>query len=290
MSDDGGSLDDDDRLGRLEGIQQHLQDLEEIGYPFLHLPDIFEHDPVAKPPYLVSDSFIPESVGGNIRVVHRDPEEDIHDSLATENLEQMLGSYLPGGYKQRWGNFNLWQGRWEPVQERPGSADIAPMFEFDDRLPLSDLLGTEREDYTGYELPTEDVTIYLPRTMHVRRLPYDTRYCWHEEFENISPPKEAYENACDAAAYLTAHSLDSGVFEHADYLNVNAPEPVEGHDPEMAITRPSEVYDMDASHEDHTVRLHDRIWERMATGEVPDPPGTDRRAKERDVEGLFDPE
>jgi hypothetical protein len=185
MSDNGESLDDDDRLGRLEGIQQHLQDLEEIGYPFLHLPDVFEHDPVAKPPYVVSDSFIPESVGGNIRVVHRDPEENIHDSLATENLEQMLGSYLPGGYKQRWENFNLWQGRWEPVQERPGSADIAPMFEFDDRLPLSDLLRTEREDYTGYELPTEDVTIYLPRTMYVRRLPYDTRYCWHEEFENI---------------------------------------------------------------------------------------------------------
>jgi len=185
MSDSSEPLDDDDRLGRVEGIQQHLQDLKEIGYAFLHLPNVFEHDPVAKPPYVVSDSFIPESVGGNIRVVHRDPEENIHDSLATENLEQMLGSYLPGGYKQRWENFDLWQGRWDPVRNPPGRADIAPMFEFDERLPLLDLLGTEREDYTGYELPTEEVTVYIPRTMHVRRLPYDTRYCWHEGFQNI---------------------------------------------------------------------------------------------------------
>lgn len=197
MSENGRTLDDDDRLGRLEGIQQHLQDLEEIGYSFLHLPHVFEHDPVAKPPYVVSDSFIPESVGGNVRVVHRDPEEGIHDSLATENLEQMLGSYLPGGYKRRWKNFNLWQGRWEPVRDRPGRANIAPMFEFDDRLPLSDLLGTEREDYTGYNLPTEDVTVYLPRTMHVQQLPYDTRYCWHVGIQNILANKRPMERTLE---------------------------------------------------------------------------------------------
>lgn len=183
-------LDDDDRLGRLEGIQQHLQDLEDIGYSFLHLPNVFEHDPVAKPPYVVSDSFIPESVGGNIRVIHREPDEGIHDSLATENLEQMLGSYLPGGYKRRWKNFNLWQGQWDPVRERPGGADIAPMFDFGERIPLSDLLGTDSEDYTGYDLTTEEVTVYVPRTMHVQRLPYDTRYHWHEGLENIFADQE----------------------------------------------------------------------------------------------------
>lgn len=190
VSENETQLNDDDRLGRLEGIQQHLQDLEEIGYSFLHLPDIFENDPVAKPPYVVSDSFIPESVGGNVRVVHHEPENEIYDSLATENLEQMLGSYLPGGYKQRWENFNLWQGQWEPVRERPGTADIAPMFEFDERIPLSNLVGTDSEDYTSYELPTDEVTIYVPRTMHVQRLPYDTSYRWHEDMKNIFADKK----------------------------------------------------------------------------------------------------
>jgi len=97
----------------------------------------------------------------------------------------MLGSYLPGGYKQRWENFNLWQGCWEPVVENPGRANIAPMFEFGERFPLSELIGTDREDYTSYELPADEVTVYIPRKMHVRRLPYDTRYCWHEDTQNI---------------------------------------------------------------------------------------------------------
>ena len=179
------SLDDDDRLGRLEGIQQHLQDLEETGYPFLLLPNVFEHDPVANPPYVVSDTFIPEAIGGSVRVVHFKPDSDIDDPLDTENLEQMLGSYLPGGYKRRWKNFNLWQGRWEPVRERPGRSNIAPMFEFGERIPLVEVLETKYEDYTGLELPTEEVDVYVPRVMYVRRLPYDTRYCWHEELKNV---------------------------------------------------------------------------------------------------------
>jgi hypothetical protein len=185
VSDSERSIDDDDRLGRLEGIQQHLQDLDEIGYSFLHLPNVFKHDPVSDPPYVVSGSFIPEAIGGNVRVVHRNPDEDIHDPLDTENLEQMLGSYLPGGYKRRWENFNLWQGRWDPVQERPGRADIAPMFEFGERVPLVEVLDTDYEDYTGLELSTDEVTVYVPRVMYVRRLPYDTSYRWHVGHQNV---------------------------------------------------------------------------------------------------------
>ena len=177
-------LTDDDRLGRLEGIQRHLQDLENLGYSFLHLPNVFEHDPVANPPYVVSRSFIPQAIGGNVRVVHSEPDADTNDPLDTENLEQMLGSYLPGGYKRRW-KFNLWQGNWDPVLERPGRSDIAPMFEFGERVPLADVLNTEREDYTGLELQTDDVDVYVPRVMYVRRLPYDASYCWHEEYENV---------------------------------------------------------------------------------------------------------
>lgn len=197
MSGDDHSLDTDDRLGRLEGIQQHLQDLGDLGYSFLHLPHVFEHDPAANPPYVVSDSFIPEAIGGNVRVVRRDADEELRDPLDTENLEQMLGSYLPGGYKRRWQNFNLWQGHWEPVRERPGRTDIAPMFEFGERRSLADLLDTDREDYTGLDLRTEDVTIYIPRVMYVRKLPYDTSYRWHVDLENVfadqNPPGSTLE-------------------------------------------------------------------------------------------------
>lgn len=197
MSGDDRSLDTDDRLGRLEGIQQHLQDLGDLGYSFLHLPHVFEHDPAANPPYVVSDSFIPEAIGGNVRVVRRDADEAVLDPLDTENLEQMLGSYLPGGYKRRWQNFNLWQGHWEPVRERPGRTDIAPMFEFGERRSLADLLDTDREDHTGLDLRTKDVTIYIPRVMYVRKLPYDTSYRWHVDLENVfadqNPPGSTLE-------------------------------------------------------------------------------------------------
>lgn len=86
-----------------------------------------------------------------------------------------------------------------------------------------------------------------------------------------------YREATDAAAYLAKHAVGAGVFEQADYLNVNAPMP--GDEPaKMAITSPSTLYDMTAEHENATVHLVDRIWERMRDGDIPDPEGTDRRA------------
>ena len=94
--------------------------------------------------------------------------------------------------------------------------------------------------------------------------------------EKASDPAD-YREATDAAVYLAKHAVGAGVFEQADYLNVNAPMP--GAEPaEMAITAPSTLYDMTAEHENATVRLVDRIWERMGTGDIPDPEGTDRRA------------
>jgi 5'-nucleotidase len=35
---------------------------------------------------------------------------------------------------------------------------------------------------------------------------------------------------------------------------------------------------MGATHDGDRVTLHDRIWEQMADGDIPDPEGTDRRA------------
>jgi len=100
-----------------------------------------------------------------------------------------------------------------------------------------------------------------------------------EEFESLTPPKEAYEDACEAAAYLTEHSLDSGVFEQADYLNVNAPAPEDAPErPSMTVTEPSPLYAMSAAFDGDTIRLEDQVWQRMQTGEIPDEAGTDRRA------------
>jgi 5'-nucleotidase len=94
--------------------------------------------------------------------------------------------------------------------------------------------------------------------------------------EKASDPVD-YREATDAAVYLAKHAVGAGVFEQADYLNVNAPMP-RAEPAEMAITAPSTLYDMTAEHENATVHLVDRIWERMGTGDIPDPEGTDRRA------------
>lgn len=86
-----------------------------------------------------------------------------------------------------------------------------------------------------------------------------------------------YVLAADATRFLVDHAVDAGVFEQTDYLNVNVPWPGEGSG-EMTITRPSTLYDMTAERDGDTITLHDRVWERMKSGDIPDPAGTDRRA------------
>jgi 5'-nucleotidase len=121
---------------------------------------------------------------------------------------------------------------------------------------------------TFFDVPAIAVSLYVP-------VGEDTAYT------DVDVEYDAYHNATQATTYLAEHAIPAGVFEQADYLNVNAPVPetVPGDShPEMAITEPSTVYMMDASQEEGRVMLHDRIWERMATGDIPDAEGTDRRA------------
>ena len=96
-------------------------------------------------------------------------------------------------------------------------------------------------------------------------------------FHQYETTLEDYVEAARATAYLAEHAPAAGVFEECDFLNVNVPAP-EGEVGGMEITRPSHVYDMGARHEAGTVKLVDNVWERMASGDVPDPEGTDRRA------------
>ncbi|PSQ33136.1 5'/3'-nucleotidase SurE [Halobacteriales archaeon SW_10_68_16] len=96
-------------------------------------------------------------------------------------------------------------------------------------------------------------------------------------YEDVDVGSEEYAEAVRAARYLADHAAGAGVFDQADYLNVNAPVAARATG-EMAVTHPSQVHEMAAVREGETVSLVDNIWGMMARGEVPDPEGTDRRA------------
>ncbi|PSP82940.1 5'/3'-nucleotidase SurE [Halobacteriales archaeon QS_1_68_17] len=115
-----------------------------------------------------------------------------------------------------------------------------------------------------FDVPAIAVSLYVPAPEDVTWSDREVAY-------------EHYAEATRAAKYLAEHALGAGVFDRADYINVNAPMPDDGP-AEMVITEPSHAYLMDATREDGEITLHDRIWERMAEGDIPDPEGTDRRA------------
>jgi len=93
----------------------------------------------------------------------------------------------------------------------------------------------------------------------------------------VTTDPAAYREAVRATRFLVESAVEAGVFERAGYLNVNAPM-ADGDPAGMRVTRPSTVYDMDAVRNGSDLSLKDRIWERMADDDVPDPEDTDRRA------------
>lgn len=111
-----------------------------------------------------------------------------------------------------------------------------------------------------FEVPAIATSLYLPGDR------------WQEPTEEVE-----YRKAVEATKFLVENALDSGVFEHADYLNVNAPDPQVEND-SMAVTRPSRAYDMTAERDGDWVSLRDRMWERMAEANLADDEHTDRRA------------
>ncbi|WP_276250599.1 5'/3'-nucleotidase SurE [Haloarcula rara] len=117
---------------------------------------------------------------------------------------------------------------------------------------------------TFFDVPAIAVSMYIP----VRE---DT------DFTAIDDGDLRYDEAVRATRYLAEHGIEAGVFDQCDYLNVNAPVADWGPAP-LVVTRPSLEYEMTAERNGDAVTLHDRIWERMADGDIPDPEGTDRRA------------
>jgi 5'-nucleotidase len=111
-----------------------------------------------------------------------------------------------------------------------------------------------------FDVPAIATSLYLP----------DER--WKETLTT-----EDYGHAARATAHLVEESLESSVFEEADYLNLNAPDP-EREPTGMRVTRPSRAYDMTAERNGTWVTLKDRMWQRMETRSLSDDPETDRRA------------
>lgn len=111
-----------------------------------------------------------------------------------------------------------------------------------------------------FDVPAIATSLYLP----------DEK--WKQPFD-----EEDYRDAARATSHLVEQGLDSGVFEEADYLNLNAPDP-DVEPSGMRITRPSRAYDMTAERNGTWVTLKDRMWQRMETQSLSDDPDTDRNA------------
>ena len=175
-----------ERLGdRLDGLIQYQSDLlDRIQYspfsPYCHVPDLFDFDPEARRPFSVPNSFIPEQVGGNVSVTSADG-----GFLASEPLDLILGSFLPGGYKRRW-EFDIWTGNFEPSKE-PGYAQIEKGMEIRAQEPLNVLVpDADEEQYTPYQHFVDDVSVYVPKEFLVRDPSVKddvdiTNYFWNPE-------------------------------------------------------------------------------------------------------------
>ncbi|WP_435319016.1 DUF1998 domain-containing protein [Haloarchaeobius sp. TZWSO28] len=176
MSGDSGESDrlsNDDRIGRLQGIRKQMN---ESDIPYMDLANIFGADPAANPPYVIPETFISEEVGGSLTVI----EDENEEVLGQENTNQVLNNFLPGGYKKRWGRFQLWRGSWN-VGSEAGVADIGQMFDWARSYPLTELLGdVSTVNYTELSFDPEDVRVYVPRTIRVEDL-VDPDYVWLED-------------------------------------------------------------------------------------------------------------
>ncbi len=86
-----------------------------------------------------------------------------------------------------------------------------------------------------------------------------------------------FERAGEIAADLVAGAPGTGLFDRVDYLNVNVPGP-KAEPNGFAITRPTEVYEMDAAFEDGRFQLTNRLWQQMSNRDIPDDEDTDRHA------------
>lgn len=97
-----------------------------------------------------------------------------------------------------------------------------------------------------------------------------------------------FRHATRATRFLVDEAVSAGVFDSADYLNVNATISEDGAAagnadrgavPPLRVTTPSSWYGLEADQNgDGSISISDPIWGRMTPADVPDSVGTDRRA------------
>lgn len=90
-------------------------------------------------------------------------------------------------------------------------------------------------------------------------------------------PTEWFGPAVDATKYFASRAFDAGIFEEADYLNINAPT-ANLCNGELEITTPSHIYELTSNREGDEIEVYNPIWEKLENDDIPDPDGTDRRA------------
>jgi len=93
--------------------------------------------------------------------------------------------------------------------------------------------------------------------------------------ENLAPAD--FERAARVGREAVARAVDGDAFETADYLNVNVPRP-ERPLAGVAVTAPTDRYDMHADLADGRFSIHNPLWAEMVSGDLPDDEGTDRQA------------
>ena len=94
-----------------------------------------------------------------------------------------------------------------------------------------------------------------------------------------------FERAARVGRDAVERAVEGDAFATADYLNVNVPRP-ERPLAGVAVTHPTDRYDMHADLADGRFSIHNPLWAEMATGDVPDEEGTDRQALLDDLVGI----
>jgi hypothetical protein len=218
MSDDADTLTTAERIARLQGIRSYLEEQE---YSYLDLTGVYQSDPLAESPYIIQGTFIPEQIGGTVTVT--DADDDNESTIARENLNQMLDNFLPGGYKQRWGDFDLWRGAWHH-DSQSGHADVGPMCDWQDSFPLTELLGDVSEvAYTELSFEPENVQVYVPLSIRVtKENKNNPQYVWIPEKGIVwtgSPPLQTEPLSSDPTTnYLWFKHIRGSFDEEATSL------------------------------------------------------------------------
>ena len=115
---------------------------------YLHPADYFNNLPIDSdgkprdPSWVIPSTFIPNPLGGTITV----EGTGLQQINETDSKLQALASFLPGGFKNRWG-FHLWYGEWSEANGRSRWANVS------DLARNSVELGTLEEGLSGRPIP-----------------------------------------------------------------------------------------------------------------------------------------